>query len=274
MTFVARKDEKVLPPVHANAGIAVLYKRKIERMVRQMNRSVTYFLRAAYNANEPRVVKLAQDELPSVALRRAIRELAKRWDKRFDEAAEDLARYFAKKATLRTDKQLENILRTAGISVKFQMTRAQQDIFRATVIENVSLIKSIPSEYFPKVEGLVMRSVQVGGDLEKLIAGLMKLNGHNMVRARTIARDQNRKATSALHRARQLELNIEEAIWLHSHGGKKPRKRHLAYHGKRYKVAKGAPVGDKPPGSFVQPGFEINCRCVSRSVIPLVKKAS
>jgi uncharacterized protein with gpF-like domain len=63
---------------------------------------------------------------------------------------------------------------------------------------------------------------------------------------------------------RQKELGITKAIWVHSGGGKHPRPEHVAFSGKEYDVEKGAYL----EGKWTWPGFEINCRCTSRSVIP------
>ena len=54
-----------------------------------------------------------------------------------------------------------------------------------------------------------------------------------------IARDQNNKATASMTRARQNELGITEAIWVHSGAGKHPRPTHVAMNGAKYDVKKG-----------------------------------
>ena len=80
-----------------------------------------------------------------------------------------------------------------------------------------------------------------------------------------IARDQSNKANAVVSRARQLELGITDAIWMHSHAGKNPRKDHVAANGKRYKIAEGCLIS----GEYIQPGEEINCRCTSRPILPI-----
>jgi uncharacterized protein with gpF-like domain len=68
-------------------------------------------------------------------------------------------------------------------------------------------------------------------------------------------------------RARQEEVGITKAVWLHSHGGKTPRKTHWANNGKPYDPAKGWFDPDPKVRKYIWPGTEINCRCVSRSVV-------
>jgi len=263
-------NQKYLQPIHPNAGVTAAYRRKLDRLVTEMNRSVEYWVKAAYRANEP---VIAQDDLPASALKAAIRKLTQRWQKSFDEAAQELAEYFAKAASERSDSALKNILKKGGFTVQFRPTKAQRDILQATINENVRLIKSIPAQYMTQVEGSVMRSVQTGRDLETLTKDLQDHYGVTKRRAAFIARDQNNKATAALTRARQIEIGVTEAVWVHSGGGKEPRPTHLraGRDKQKYDVREGwyDPDADgKGKGRKIYPGELPNCRCVARSVIP------
>lgn len=140
-----------------------------------------------------------------------------------------------------------------------------RDALEATVAENVSLIKSIGSQYLTAIEGHVMRSVTTGRDLAPLARRLELQYGVTRRRAALIARDQNNKATAVITRERQNELGIK-AIWLHSAGGKEPRPTHVANSGKVYDPKEG--WFDPDVGEHIWPGTLINCRCVSKSVIP------
>jgi|SRR5580700_4756171 uncharacterized protein with gpF-like domain len=267
MTSIKRRNPKanLLPPVRPSLGLAAIYKRRLTAMIDDMHKSIDYWLRAAYKKNEP---IMAQDELPAEALRKAVRDLARRWQKNFDAMAPELAAYFAKAAHRRSDAQLKSILRRGGISVRWTMTKAQQDILAATVAENVALIKSIPQQFMTQVEGSVMRSVQTGRDLGTLSKELEQHYEVTKRRAAFISLDQNNKIMGALQRARQLELGITQAVWLHSHGGKVPRPTHLANSGKKYDVAKGWFDPDPKVQQFIIPGELKNCRCVAKPVIP------
>lgn len=255
---------KLLPPVHANKGAEVIYRKRLRKLVEDMTASVKYFVEAAYRANEP---VIAQDELPARVLQRVVARLGRRWQKRFDEAAPLLAEYFSKGASKRSSKAIEKVLNEGGFSVKFKMTKTMRDVMRGSINEQVSLIRSIPKKYFTEIEGAVMRSVTAGRDLGPLAKQLQTQYGVTQRRAALIARDQNNKMTANFVRVRQQELGVSKAIWMHSHGGKQPRPRHLAFDGQEFDVAKGAPVGDDD-GNFVHPGEEINCRCVSRAIVP------
>jgi SPP1 gp7 family putative phage head morphogenesis protein len=246
--------EKVLRPVHPNVGVEMEYRRRLIRMIEQMHNSVMYWVESRYRNNEP---SISMDATPAVQLRLTINKLKKQWLARFNQASRDLAEFFAQDVSDRSDAQLKAILKKGGISVKWRMTAAQRDIMQATVEANVSLIKSIPQEYLKNVEGAVMRSVQTGRDLGALSKELQKKFGVTKRKAALISRDQNNKATSAFQRARQQELGITEAVWMHSHAGKEPRKTHVAMNGKKYNVAEG--MWDDDEKTYVWPGQLINC---------------
>jgi uncharacterized protein with gpF-like domain len=266
--FRAAKGDIILDPVHANAGISAWYRARLEKLIDEMHRSVMYFVQQAYAAQEP---VIAQDEQPAEALWKAMRKLRVRWQRNFNVAAPKLAKHFTQKVEKRSQVKLEGILREAGFSVQFKMTKAQANGIKANIHENVSLIRSIPQKHFNDIEGLVMRSVQAGRDLAPLSDALRKTYGKTKKRAALIARDQNNKATAFLTRTRQAELGITEAVWLHSTAGKRPRPTHLANDGERYDIKTGWYDPDAHgagKGDYIFPGELINCRCVSRSVIP------
>lgn len=253
--------DQALRPVHGNKGIEAAYRKRLDRLIDEMQRSVVYWLTAAYRRNVP---EIAQDESPAMALTKMMRRLAKQWQRRFDEAAQPVAREFAESSMSAADISLRNALRQKGFSVQFQLTRAANDVFQATVQENVGLIKSIAAEHLQDVQGMVMRSVTQGRDLEGLVEDLQKRYGVTKRRAAFIARDQNNKATATITRVRQQGLGIKQAKWRHSRGGKHPRKSHQDADGEIYDVDKGMLID----GEYIRPGELPNCRCVAISIIP------
>lgn len=261
------KDEKVLRPVRPSAAITAEYDAKLVKLIREMQDSVVYWLKASYRQNEPRI--MAMDETPADALRRTMKELAARWIKKFYQASVKLAEWFAQSVENRSTTQLKKILKDGGIAVDFQMTPAMRDIMDATVNQNVSLIKSIPQQYFTEVEGLVMRSVQTGRDMGQLSKDLQARFGITKRRAELISRTQNEMATAAFNKARLMEAGITEAVWLHSHAGKTPRPTHVKAGRERekYDVAKGWFDPDPKVRRYIQPGELINCRCVGKPVV-------
>lgn len=257
-------NDKVLRPVHPNAGITVAYRKKLEALIDEMEASISYWLSASYKANEPRI---AQDELPATALKRELRKLGARWRRKFNEAAPKLADYFATSIEKRSSAALRNILKEGGFTVEFRMTPAMQDILRATIQQNVELIRSIPKQYLTQVQGSVMRSVQTGRDLGALAKELQEHHGVTKRRAAFIARSQNNLATASMTRARQVELGITEAVWMHSGAGKHPRPSHVKAGRDKIKYDTSKGWFDPEVGKNIFPGELPNCRCVSRAVV-------
>jgi SPP1 gp7 family putative phage head morphogenesis protein len=261
------KKFKTARAVHANRGVEAKYRKTLERLIAEMVGSVEYWLKAGYRKAPPRMlalVDMAEDASPSLRIKKLLGELAKRWIKKFDESAPLIADAYLKGMFKTSDSAMRQALKDAGWTVDFKMTPAVRDAFNASLEENVGLIRSIPEKYLQQVEGVVMRSYSAGRDLETMTKDLRKLYPITQRRAELIARDQSNKANAVVNRARQMELGITEAIWMHSHAGKNPRPDHVKANGTVYKIAEGCRIS----GEYIQPGEEINCRCTSRPVLP------
>lgn len=250
-----------LKPVRPNLGVEAAYQRKLDRMVEAMNKSILFWITAEYRANPP---AMAMDAAPSNALRAVMTKLARRWTKAFNDVAQPIADAFAKQSTDVAEGVMKKLLKDSGFTVPFVQTPAMRDAFASVVNENVSLIKSIPSQQFTKIEQAVQRSVQAGRDLKTLQDELMELGAKSRNRAALIARDQNNKATAVMSKARRLSLGLTQAKWVHSGGGVHPRESHVKANGTIYDVEKGCLID----GEYIMPGEKINCRCQARAVIP------
>jgi SPP1 gp7 family putative phage head morphogenesis protein len=273
-----RKPKKIRA-VRPNAGLEAWLRRRIEREVDDLAASVEWWVGAAYRKEQPRIASnpvaksnVAQDAAPADILQRVLESLRRRWGQRFDALGEEIAAKFATRAGTNTDDAVEAAMRAAGMRVKLQPSKAQRDQLAGTIQENVSLIRSIAPQYFTSVEGAVMRSVLAGRDLGTLTSELKRAHGVTHRRAAFIARDQNNKATAYFTKTRQLELGIQEAIWVHSGAGKEPRPSHLkaGREGVVYNVAEG--WLDPHLNKRIWPGTEPNCRCTCRSVIAVPKQ--
>jgi uncharacterized protein with gpF-like domain len=257
---------KTLPAVHYNRSTEANYRRRMNFLIDEMHSSLLYWLRIAYAANEPAIVRIAQDLSPAKRLQKIMGRLARRWQKRFDEAAPKLAQYLAKATKDRSDSTMKTHLKDAGFTVKFQPTKAMIDAYDSVAAENVGLIKSIAQQHLAAVQGEVQRAVQTGWDLGPLSKSLEESFGVTKRRAAFIARDQASKANAVMVRVRQTELGIKWAEWAHSGGGRHPRPDHVAAGKQRlcYDVSKGALIS----GEYIFPGQLPGCRCVARPIIP------
>lgn len=247
--------------VQPNAGIEAWYRKRLDLLITAMNKDVQKLMSQAYTSSD---AGIAQDASPAVALRNAARRGRKKWVKKYDEAAEVLAREFADKTLDASDRSMRKKLDDIGFTVRFTMNDAMRDAYQATIGENVGLIRSIPEQYFTQIETMAMQSVTAGRDVGALTDNIQKQYHVTKRRAALIARDQNNKATSDMVSARQRSLGATEGIWRHSHGGKTQRPEHVAADGKRFDLSKGLLI----KGKYVMPGKEINCKCGWEMVLP------
>lgn len=225
-------------------------------------------MKAQYRDTPP---ELAEDATPSQDMLKRFTKVAAKWMKRWEDAAPKIGKAYVKSTYAATDRALKSALREAGISVRMTLTPAVRDAYNAAIAENVSLIKSIPANYLTQVEGVIARSYQSGFDLSKMAAGIQQHGGVSRRKAVGIARDQSNKQNAVIEKARRLELGIAEAYWIHSGGGKHPRPEHVAAgrEKRRFQVKDGCPIkNEKGVLEYINPGEKINCRCVSRGIIP------
>lgn len=168
--------DKLLRPVYANAGVEAAYREKLERLIDEMQRSTVWWLRAVYRKNETRITQDAMpgtsggttetpSETPSNWLAWVLRRLQAYWQRRWRKSAERIARDFVGSAQRHTLSAYGAAFKAAGMTVKMDPGRVMNDTVQALIAENVSLIKSIPQQYFDEVTGLVQRSVSMGRDV-------------------------------------------------------------------------------------------------------------
>ena len=190
------------------------------------------------------------------------------WQKHFDElsgrlADQALQGWYDANATAWVGQ-----LKRAGFDIKLQLTPAQKLILRAKVQENVALIRSIPQQYHQAIEGDVLRAFTAGRDLATLQDELQQRGAVTQRRAAFIARDQANKATADMNAARQRELGLEWAVWIHSAAGKEPRKSHVTAGREQWVFSTQQGIDFHDGFGHVLPGQAINCRCISRTIIP------
>lgn len=187
------------------------------------------------------------------------------------------SRFLAEKMVMGAEKTSKSNLHTSlkqlsgGLSLKTGIIpKGMEDVAKASIAENVSLIRSIPDQYFKDITGSVMRSITTGNGLKDLIPDINKYAGQTLRRARNIALDQTRKAYNSINKQRLQSLGVKQFEWVHSGGGQTPRESHLKIDGHIFdfenlesqQAALGVPKKDRGI-----PGMPVNCRCVLSPVI-------
>lgn len=224
-----------------------------------MTSNYMYWLKANWRKEG----KIAQDRSHSAIIKDILNKLGKKWQKRFDKMAVEIAKLFVDGSAKHNRVAMMAALKKAGFAVEMKLTEPMREAMMSATAENVALIKSIGSEYHAQIEKQVWRTVSAGGDLADMVEMLKSRYGVTQKRASLIARDQTNKVRAEMEATRRKELGITEAIWMHSHAGVTPRPSHVKANGERFNVEKGLYLD----GEWVLPGQAINCRCTSKPII-------
>lgn len=267
-------------PLQYPAGVSTRYVQDLTALVAQMtaqtNREITKLFKGQAAQSF-----FAQDAAPvggniASQARILVNSLENRFNALFSRKAKPMAERMVKSADAASTTALHSSLTklTGGLSLKTsQITPALEVIYNASVAANVSLIKSIPSQYMQDVQGSVMRSITSGNGLADLVPDLEKYEGITHRRATNIALDQTRKAYNNINQGRMEAIGITSFMWHHSGGGAHPRELHIEMDGQTYDFAD-PPVIDEGTGETGIPGQAVNCRCTMSPIFDFAKGAS
>lgn len=169
-----------------------------------------------------------------------------------EQKIENMAKAQASKINLHNanelSKQFGSVLGVNPVTSEFWLPAE----ITAFTKQNVSLIKSIPQNYFDRIEQTVIRDVQAGKLTKDIEADIKAAYNVSDNKAALIARDQTNKFNGELNRIRQTEVGITQYEWSTSLD-ERVRPEHAAREGKIFNW------NDPPEGGH--PGSEINCRC-------------
>jgi len=141
--------------------------------------------------------------------------------------------------------------------------------------KNVSLIKTVHSRHFEKIQRLTEENVAKGlltKDFEQKLSDLSELSKNQ---ARLIARDQVSKLTATLNEARQRRLGVETYVWLTSQDSRVRSLSNSNGHSDHERLNGTEQSWNDPPvtvfrgkraGERNHPGGDIACRCWAQPV--------
>lgn len=181
-------------------------------------------------------------------------------------------------------RSLKDVSAAVTLTGSLAATPELREITKASVVESVSLIKSIPEKYLKSVQGAVMRAITTGNGLQDLTPYLTKsiasseasvarsrMNPAKEIErveraAKNMALDQTRKVYNTVNKERMIAAGVGSFEWVHSGGGQKPRQKHIDMSGNIYKFDD-LPVIDDITGERGIPGQLPNCRCTMAPVV-------
>ena len=257
------------------AGVAMRYATKLERLVRQMHGEVSRELIALYHHPDVETyltenhVLAAMDISPSSQARILTNKLKEKFEQLFNAEGKPAAADMAGEANQASASSTGESLRAMGAKLSLDtsvISGAMREFTTAAIARNVALIKSIPQEYFQRIQDAVFQSLTDGKGLEDLVPALQDIGGITERRAKNIAIDQTHKMYQGLNAGRMKNVGVKSFEWVHSGGGQHPRQMHIDMSGKIYDFAH-LPVIEED-GERGIPGQAINCRC---TMIPVVR---
>jgi uncharacterized protein with gpF-like domain len=250
------KQPVMIAPVRPNVGVQAAYARRLAKLIDAMYRDLVNVIGPIYET------RMAMD----TTLQGLLGQLRRKWVGTFNHAQSAISEGFSNGVLSHHDRAFQAMLSKGGFTVKFQVEPQVASKLRGITRENTDLIKSIPSEFFKDIRERVFESVNAGRKTAELMEHLHDVYGVTRRRAAFIARDQNNKATAAIHKIRQLSLGITQAKWRHTAASIHPRETHAAFDNETYDIELGHDFDDGL--GPVQPGEAFNCGCLSSSIIP------
>lgn len=257
--------------LNANAGIEAWYMRELEKLCKAMTKECVRELEKLYSRTDEQIT-FAEDDSISSQMRIKLNYLRKKYGEKFADKSKDLSKKLLSKlityswvAVTASIKQI-----APDIKVRKNLTSAEEEAVKAAIFENVSLIKSIPEQYFKEITGVMSRAILGGQGIESVIPHLAHYEGVTWRRAKNIARDQAHKTYEALSLRRFRTLGFTDFEWIHSGGSQRPRDYH-----KYVLNHKIFPINDPPRiisgdnATTGYPGDLPGCRCTMRPIIKL-----
>lgn len=250
---------------------AIQYNRALQQMIGEMYRATHAELTKLFTSPVAVESHVATDASISSQSRILMNALADRFTVLFARAAQGLSAQTIEAVQVNSATGLRNSLKdiAGNVTLKTDVLTAAPvaDTIKASIAENVDLIKSIPQKFMAGVQNAVMRSITSGNGLADLDPYLKQAKGITERRATNIALDQTRKAYNSINKVRMQGLGMSKFEWIHTGGGQKPRPLHMnELNGNIYSFDD-LPIIDERTGERGIPGQVPNCRCTMRPIL-------
>lgn len=237
--------------LHHNIGIAKWYEKELDKAIKEMSNAVHRVIVPTFTET------IAEDSVFEITVE--LEKLRKKYVEFFYKYGKEIVKKFIERsirhANISVKKAVEPIAKKDFNLKGSIVNEANKDIVAMAIYNNVSLIRSIPEEYFKDITGIVSRSMQ-GGSISEMERELLKFfkkeDKKAKNRAKLIAYDQTRKVYSDIALHNMEDAGFTKVKWMHSNGDKVPR----CYHINKWDGKSGLKDG-RPNGlnGFV---FEIN----------------
>lgn len=248
-------------PLKPPAPVAMRYDAALQSMIKQMADEARDKLDRLYDS-ETAEEYFTEDASISSKAKKVMSSLWKKYQKLFNQRALRIAESFANQVDESSSRSVHSSMKklSGGLSLGTRKLDADtKEVMKASIAENVSLIKSIPQKYLGRVEGIVMRSITHPEGRNYLTKELAKSYDITKKRAKFIANDQTRKLNQAVSAGRLQKLGVKKFEWVHV-SNSHPRKDHQELDGKIFEWSK-PPIINKKTKLRGYPAQEPGCHC-------------
>jgi SPP1 gp7 family putative phage head morphogenesis protein len=202
-----------------------------------------------------------------------VRRLTLKYQTITDLFGKSTAQKMVNSVSMKNEKAFNTLVkRSVGVDLtEIIADEGLNDFLEGQVNKNVTLIRSIPDEYFKSIETVVMNGTANGLRWEAIareiggIKDISSVNGKLQNRIKLIARNETSNLNASISKKRMETLNITEARWQTAED-ERVRQCHKVRDGKVYNIKKG--LFSSCDNKTLWPGSDINCRCVA---IPIIK---
>jgi len=243
---------KIIRRVAPNKGVETEYKKKLDKLVDAMSKSVLYWVLADFGDRSARELSIA------------IQKRIKQWKKIFGKYSDDLAIWFVKSIKKHIEFNMKNAFKEAGIKIKQDIPK---NIIKAVEIENKDLINSIPEKYFIGVETVCMLALLYDWNKTDLTNELKKRYNITKRRVRIIAEDQTYKTNELFKRELCKVVGVRKGRWVYTWRSEHPRESHIQLDGALFDLNKGC--YNYYDNEFIYPTQKVNCKC---DFVPVIEE--
>lgn len=235
--------------------VGIEYNTELQKIVQAVDEAVFKYVYPVIEQEQPNYTADGWGETILVAIDRVRRLFS---GNAYEELARMLASRFVRSTLRFADRQNQRI----GIEVFNGSSTKLNNYMEAAVIQNVSLIKSLPERYLENVANSVLTGMRAGVRPEKIAEQLREDMGVASRRAKFIARDQAAKVNGEITKQRQIDAGFEYFKWVDAHD-QRVRHRHREIAKADIGYGTGVYRWDDLPasssGETIQPGQDYNC---------------
>lgn len=252
-----KQEIKTLKPIRNNIAIERKLKKALQGFTKELLKSVTYWSVAQVN-------KFTRGDLTniSVALRVEFNDLLKAWNKK--------ANKFSKRISQSVQRDIVTYVNSNLKEQSLKPIKSNNNVknaLKADVLQNISLIKTIPQDIIEKYQVLLYNNILTLNQ-QGIIKAVKEISNISLSRANTIARDQVAKSIENYKMAQCNALGFDYYVWNTSRDERvsKGNGGHIHLHNRIYRYDNPTAIIDSK-GTLGKPAQRVNCRCIATPLI-------